>query len=112
LDPNWIIYGTGSRRALHTLTQREKLNNGVKDAREKLANIEKIKVEALKKTEETKHSADQEVTKMEIDIGKSKDLAIESKERLRTEISSLKREIQEKYTDLKKRISETITPSP
>ena len=91
---------------------REKLHKGVKDARDKLADIEKIKVEALKKTEDLKRSADQEVAKMEIEIGKSKDLAIESKERLRTEFGSLKREIEEKYTELKKRISETITPKP
>jgi hypothetical protein len=91
---------------------REKLHKGVKDARDKFADIEKIKVEALQKTEDLKRSADQEVAKMEIEIGKSKDLAMESKERLHTEITSVKREIEEKYTELKKRISETITPKP
>ena len=50
---------------------REKLHKGVKDARDKFADIEKTKVEALKKTEDLKRSADQEVTKMEIEIGKS-----------------------------------------
>ena len=91
---------------------REKLHKGVKDARDKFADIEKIKVESLKKTEDLKRSADQEVAKMEIEIGRSKDLAMESKERLRTEITGLKREIEEKYIELKKRISETITPKP
>lgn len=91
---------------------REKLHKGVKDARDRFADIEKVKVEALKKTEDLKRSADQEVAKIEIEIGKSKDLALESKERLRTEISSLKGEIEERYTELKKRISETITPKP
>ena len=91
---------------------REKLHKGVKDARDRFADIEKIKVEALKKTEDLKRSADQEVAKIEIEIGKSKDLALESKERLRTEINSLKNEVEEKYIELKKRISETITPKP
>lgn len=109
-----IKLGSTSEREYSEKTNkiRDKLNKGVKDARDKFADIEKIKVEALKKTEDLKRSADQEVAKIEIEIGKSKDLATESKERLRTEINSLKREIEEKYTDLKKRISETITPKP
>lgn len=89
----------------------ENVNNEVRDVREKFAKIEKIRVDALKKTEEMKHSADHIIDKMEIEITKSKDLAIESRERLHSEIVALKNEIKEKYTDIKKRISETMVPA-
>jgi hypothetical protein len=90
---------------------RENLSKGIKDVREKFAKMQKMKAEALKKIEETKRDADKELDKMEIDIPKSQDLASESKERLRTEIFTLRRELQEKYTELKKQISETLIPS-
>ena len=89
----------------------ENANKRAKEVREKFAEIQKVKVEALKKTEEMKRSADHDVDKMMIDITKSQDLALESKERLRTEISNLRKGIEQSYTDLKKRISETMVPS-
>ena len=97
---------------------REKLNkilenagNRAKDVREKFMHIQKIKVEALKKTEEIKRSADQEIDKAMMEITKSQDLAIESKERLQMEISNLRNNVNQTYTDLKNRISETIVPT-
>jgi hypothetical protein len=97
---------------------REKLNkileNASKrasDVREKFTQIQKIKVEALKKTEEIKRSADHDIDKVMMEITKSQDLAIESKERLRMEISSLRNNIAQTHNDLRNRISETMVPT-
>jgi cytidylate kinase len=98
---------------------REKLNKildntnkKAKDVRDKFAQIQKMKVEALKKAEEMKRSSDQDIDKAMREITKSQDLAVESKERLHTEISTLRNTIEQTYTDLKKRISETLVPEP
>jgi hypothetical protein len=90
---------------------QENTNKQARGVREKFAQIQKIKVEALKKTEEIKRSADRDIDKAMMEITKSKDLAIESKERLRTEISSIRNNIDQTYTDLKNRISETMVPA-
>ena len=89
---------------------REKLYDKIKDVRKEFSKIEKIKVNALKKNDDIKRSLDHDVDKIGKDIIKSKDLAPESKERLRVEIESLKKEIEEKYKELKARISETLIP--
>ena len=89
---------------------REKLYDKIKDVRKEFSKIEKIKVNALKKNDDIKRSLDHDVDKISKDIVKSKDLAPESKERLRVEIESLKMEIEEKYKELKARISETLIP--
>ena len=80
---------------------REKLYDKIKDVRKEFSKIEKIKVNALKKNDDIKRSLDHDVDKISKDIVKSKDLAPESKERLRVEIESLKKEIEEKYKELK-----------
>jgi predicted nuclease with TOPRIM domain len=104
--------GTSEREFREKLSKiLENANKGAKDVREKFANIQKIKVEALKKTEEMKRSADQEIDKTMINITKSQDLAAESKTRLQTEISDLRTKTERLYTDLKKRISETMVPA-
>jgi uncharacterized coiled-coil DUF342 family protein len=90
---------------------RESMHRKIKDVRNNFAKIEKMKVEALKKADELRHSADHEIDKMEGEITKSKDLAPESKNRLHSEIDILRREIGEKYTELKARISETMIPA-
>jgi predicted nuclease with TOPRIM domain len=89
----------------------EKTNKGAKDVRDKFAQIQKTKLEALKKAEEMKQSADQDIDKTMIEITKSQDLAKESKERLQTEISNLKSNIEQIYADLKNRISQTLVPA-
>jgi len=89
----------------------ENTNKRAKDVREKFAQIQKIKVDALKKTEEMKRSTDHDIDKAMMEITKSQDLAIESKERLHTEISNLRNNIDRTYVDLKKRISETMVPT-
>lgn len=57
-----------------------KLSKREKDVREAFAKIEKMKVEASKKSEEMRRSVEHDLDKTERDITKSKDLAPESKE--------------------------------
>jgi chromosome segregation ATPase len=89
---------------------KQKLNQKVGDVRKQFEKIEKAKVDLLKKTKEMKHDAEREAVKMENDIVKSKDLAPESKRRLRLEIDVLKSEIRERYAELEARIAEAIAP--
>jgi len=70
-----------------------------------------MKVEALKKSEEARRSAEKDVDKMEGKITKSKDLAPESKKRLRSEILVLRKEIKQEYIELKTQISQTLIPA-
>ena len=89
---------------------KQKLNQKVGDVRKQFQKIEKAKVDLLKKTKEMKHEAEHEVVKIENDIVKSKDLAPESKRRLRLEIDALKSEIRERYAELETQIAEAIAP--
>jgi len=89
---------------------REKLYDKIKDVRKEFSKIEKLKVNALKKNDDMKISLDHDVDKINKEIIKSKDLAPESKERLRVEIETLKKEIESKYKELKTCISETMVP--
>ena len=50
---------------------REDVNKRVKDVRDHFAKMEKVKLDALKKTEEMKRSAQQDITKLEAEIAKS-----------------------------------------
>jgi len=88
----------------------ENANKGTKNVREKFAKIEEIRVDALRKVEEIKRSADQDLDKVLIDITKSRDLVTESKDRLQTEIIKVRGKIEEEYNYLRNRISETIVP--
>jgi hypothetical protein len=65
----------------------------------------------LKRTKEMKHEAEHEVSKMEENITKSKDLAPESKQRLRLEVDMIRNEIRESYSELEVRITEAIVPA-
>ena len=90
---------------------RQRLNKRAEDVRKDFAKIQKMKVESLKKTEDIRNSADKDVEKLERNVIKSKDLAPESKQRLHSEISVLKSEIDQKNSELKTRISQTMIPS-
>jgi len=90
---------------------REDLYKRIKNVRNEFAKMEKIKLDALKKADESRRSAESHINKMEGDITKSTDLAPESKKRLRSEIDILRKEVQEKYTELRTRISETMIPT-
>lgn len=89
---------------------REDMTKRVNDVRDHFAKIEKVKVEALKKTEEMRKSAAQDIAKLEVDIAKS-DLASEVKKTLVSDITILKKEIEDKAAELRNRISGTVIPS-
>lgn len=89
----------------------EKLKKREKDVRKNFAKIEKMKVEALKKSEEMRRSVEHDLDNIERNITKSKDLAPESKKRLRSEIVVLRNAIKQEYTELKTQISRTLIPA-
>lgn len=88
---------------------RESVNNRVKDVVDTFAKIEKAKVEALKKTEEMKRSAEQEITRLEADIARS-ELTADMKKTLASDIDALRKEIQDRVTKLRARVSGTVIP--
>jgi len=90
---------------------RENLYKKLQEVRNQFSQIEKIKVEAIKKIDEFKSSTASELQKIEESIGKSKDLVPDSKEKLYSEIKTLKNEIEEKYNEIRKKITETTTPT-
>ena len=113
----WILIGveqmggTSEREFMEKLIKiREKTIKTAKDIKNDFAKMEKIKAESLKKTEEMRRSAEHDVEKMEQKMAKTRDLAPESRTRLSTEIAATKNEIQQKYTELKNRISAAIVP--
>lgn len=83
---------------------REELSKREVEVRRQVANIEKIKVEALKKLEELKYSAQHDMEKVEHDIAKAKELNSEAKTRITSEIIALKNEIEKKYAELRSTI--------
>ena len=89
---------------------REDVNKRVKDVRDHFAKIEKVKVDALKKTEEMRRSAENDITKLEGEIAKS-DLTAEMKKALASDIANLKKEIEDRAVELRTRISGTVIPS-
>jgi hypothetical protein len=80
---------------------REELSKREVEVRGQLASIEKIKVEALKKTEEMKYSAKHELERIDVEIMKVKDLDTQVKTRLASETAKLKEELEEKYVQLR-----------
>jgi len=90
---------------------REKLNERARNIRKDFAKIEKMKVQALKKAEEARRSAEHDIDKMEREITKSKDLALESKERLHSQTAILRNRIGQESTELKMQISKTLIPA-
>jgi SMC interacting uncharacterized protein involved in chromosome segregation len=83
---------------------REELGKRELDIRTQLANIERIKVDALKKTEELKYSAKHDLEKIEQDIMKAKDLNTEVKSRVTSETATLKEDLEKKYAELRNSI--------
>ena len=88
---------------------REELSKKEVDIRRKVTDIQKIKVEALKKAEEMKYSAQHDVEKISQDVMKTKDLGAEVKTRLTSEIANLKNEIERKYSELRNTIMDKTT---
>jgi uncharacterized coiled-coil DUF342 family protein len=88
---------------------REDMNKRVKDVREHFAKIDKVKVEALKKTEEMRRSAEQDIRKLEEDIARS-ELTSETKRALTSDVTTLRKEIEDRASELRTRISGTVIP--
>ncbi len=80
---------------------REELSKREVDVRGYLANIEKIKVEALKKTEEMKYSAHHDVEKIDQELLKAVGLDPQLKAKLVSEIAVLKGDIEKRYSELR-----------
>lgn len=103
--------GTSEREHMEKMGKiRERMIKTEREINDNFSRFEKIKLEALKKTEEMKESLNKDLEKIERDIAKSGDLASESKQRLRSEIATLKNDVSQKYSSLKSKISEAITP--
>jgi biopolymer transport protein ExbB/TolQ len=103
--------GTSEREFMEKLRKmHERFSKRTKDIRKEVAKIERIKVDALQKIEEMRRSADHEMSKIERKVQKSKDLAPESKQRLNSEMTVLKHEIEDDYAQLRTQIAETIAP--
>jgi hypothetical protein len=104
--------GTSEREFRQKITKmREEMSKKSQGTKKEFINLEKTKVNLLKKTEEDRQKIVRDLDKMERKIYSSKDLAPESKRRLYAETNSLKLEIQNVYVDLKTRISETLIPA-
>ena len=84
------------------------MDEKVRDVKGRFEKLEKAKVGLLKKTKEMRYEAEREIAKIEENIAKSKDLAPESKSRLRLEIDSLKGEVRRRFSELETRIAETL----
>jgi uncharacterized coiled-coil DUF342 family protein len=88
---------------------REDTNKRVNDVRDHFAKIEKVKTEALKKTEEIRRSAEKDMTKLEEEIAKS-DLTSEVKKTLTSDIALLRKEIEDRATELRTRLTAIAIP--
>lgn len=89
---------------------REDTNKRVKDVRDHFAKIEKVKTEALKKTEEIRRSAQKDITRLEEDIAKS-GLTDDVKKTLASDIALLRKEIEDRAAELRSRLTAIVIPS-
>ena len=79
---------------------REEFHKREVDVRGRLADIEKKKVETLKKTEEMKNNTLHDIEKIDVGIMKSS-LDAETKTKLASEIAEFKQDIEKKYAELR-----------
>ena len=90
---------------------REEQSKRELDVRSLLANIEKVKIEALKKTEEMRHSIRRDVEKISEEMANTSNLDSETKTKLESETAMLKNEIENRYGELRKTILEKAVGS-
>jgi len=90
---------------------KEKASKTANEVRDDFAKMEKLKAESLKKVEEMRRSAEENLEKLEQETAKSADIVPESRYRINEEIRQAKNLIQEKYSELKARISASIMPT-
>lgn len=89
---------------------REDMNKRVKDVRDHFGKIEKLKTDALKKIEDMRVSTQRDLRKLEEDIAKS-NLSSDAKNAVVSDIDSLRKEIEDRGSELRTRISKTLVPS-
>jgi hypothetical protein len=105
-----VLGGTSEREFLEKIAKiKSRANEKAADVRNDFAKIHKLRAEALKKTEEMMQNSEKNLSKIEREIIKSKDLAAESRPRLSEEIGKTKEEVAEKYSDLKDEVSRAIS---
>ncbi len=90
---------------------KEKASKTANEVRDDFAKMEKLKAESLKKVEEMRRSAEENLEKLEQETAKSADIVPESRYRINEEIRRAKNLIQGKYSELKARISASIMPT-
>ena len=88
---------------------KEKTSKVVNEIRDDLAKMDILKAESLKKIEEMRRSAEENLEKLERESAKSKDLVPESLGRISVELERAKDQIKQKYEEIKARISASIT---
>jgi uncharacterized coiled-coil DUF342 family protein len=88
---------------------REDTNKRVKDVRDHFVKIDKVKTEALKKTEEIRGSAERDIAKLEEEIKKS-DLTEDVKKALTSDIALLRKEIEDRAAELRTRLTTISIP--
>lgn len=86
---------------------QEELHKREVDVRDRLADIERKKVETLKKVEEMKHNTLLDIEKIDEGILKAK-FDAETNARLASEIVTLKQNMEKKYTELRSTILDKI----
>lgn len=87
---------------------REELSRKELDVRNLLADIEKIRVQALKKIEEMRYSAQHDIEKVVQDMFKEKSLNAQVKEKLNEDIDTVKGDIEKKCSDLKSMVLQRL----
>lgn len=103
--------GTSEREFSESIVKvKGKSSKTVSKVKADFAKMQKLKADSLKKVEEMMHSAEQDLEKLEQKIIKSQDLVSESKGRLNAEITSVRAQIKQKYTELKSSIAASIVP--
>ena len=88
---------------------REEANKRVEKIRGYFEEIEKVKTEALKRIEDLRQSVGNDMRKLEENIAKS-ELVPDVKKTLASDMSTLRKEIEDRATELRKRISGTVIP--
>jgi DNA repair exonuclease SbcCD ATPase subunit len=103
--------GTSEREYNEKLNKiRDQISKRAKEIQDDSIRIEKIKMDALDKIEDMRRAADKETNKIEESILKSKDLAPESKQRLNSELATVRNEIENNYAKLRRQVAESIVP--
>lgn len=107
-----VMGGTSEHEFLEKIVKiKEKASKMANNVRDDFAKMEKLKGESLKKVDEMRRSTEVDFERLEQEAAKSKGLVPESRERINEETREALNQIQEKYSDLKRRITDSIVPT-